>query len=130
MCMLRIAGSLLMLMLTALPAAGQTFSTVCSRRDAPVLGVRDSAFVVDGQPKFPVLISYLDAMRASPAALESDFAFLRSKGIDGVRIFPLWIRDAGTPTAQKAEATLLDSDGKIRSPERWQVFTAILNKAA
>lgn len=37
---------------------------------------------------------YFDALRASDATLEADFAWLRGRGIDGVRIFPNWWRCA------------------------------------
>ncbi len=37
---------------------------------------------------------YFDALRASDATLEADFAWLRRHGIDGVRIFPNWWRCA------------------------------------
>ncbi len=35
-------------------------------------------------------MSYFDALRASDATLEADFAFLRRHGLDGVRILPNW----------------------------------------
>jgi hypothetical protein len=35
-------------------------------------------------------VSYFDALRASDATLEADFAFLRRHGLDGVRILPNW----------------------------------------
>ena len=31
---------------------------------------------------------------------------------------------------QKPDATLLDSDGRVRSDERWQHFSTVLQKAA
>src|SRR5438132_1128764 len=59
---------------------------------APVLGIAGPAFTLDGRPRFLLLVSYFDALRASDAALEADFAFLRRSGVDGVRIFPNWWR--------------------------------------
>lgn len=97
----------------------------CERQNAPVLQTRGAELLIDGVPSFAVLVSYFDAMRASAAALETDFAFLASKGVRGVRIFPLWIRDD-----QRADATLVDANGRVRSPERWTHFTGILEKAA
>lgn len=110
----------------SVPAAdAQTFAQSCMRQSAPVLRTSGLTLVRDGQPSFLVLVSYFDAMRASDAALDSDFAFLKSKGIDGIRIFPLWVY--GT---QKPDATLLDANGRLRSEERWKHFVSILQKAA
>jgi hypothetical protein len=55
--------------------------------------------------------------------------FLESEGVSGLRIFPLWVREAGLPGAQKPDATLLDSNGRIRSQERWDHFAAVLKRA-
>ena len=111
-------------------SVAQTFNQVCTARAAPVLEARGTQLTVDSQPRFLVLVSYFDAMRASRAAIESDFAFLKQKGVDGIRIFPTWIRDAGLPTAQTPDATLLKSDGSIRSQERWDHFAFVLGRAA
>ncbi len=108
----------------------QAFDRECTAPTPPYLQTHGSQLLVDGQPRFLVLVSYFDVMRATPAAIESDFAFLKSKGVDGVRVFPTWIHEAGLPSAQKPDATLLDSDGRIRSQERWDHFRAALLKAA
>jgi hypothetical protein len=60
----------------------------------PRLAVDGSRFTIDGTPRFLVLVSYFDALRASDAVLDADFAWLRRHGIDGVRIFPNWWRCA------------------------------------
>ena len=112
------------LSLTGPAANAQTFTQSCTRQSAPVLQRSGLNLLTDGQPSFLVLVSYFDAMRASEAALDRDFAFLKSKGVDGIRIFPLWVY--GT---QKPDATLLDADGRIRSDERWRHFDSILRKA-
>lgn len=106
-------------------ADAQTFAQSCTRQSAPVLATSGSTLLRDGQPSFLVLVSYFDAMRASEAALNSDFAFLKNKGIDGIRIFPLWVY--GT---QEPNATLLNANGRLRSEERWKRFVSILQKAA
>ena len=64
------------------------------RAQPPVLGVDGPRFTVDGTPRFLLVVSYFDALRASDATLEADFAWLRRHGIDGVRIFPNWWRCA------------------------------------
>jgi hypothetical protein len=61
---------------------------------APVLGLTADRFTVDGRVRFLVLVSYFDALRASDATLESDFAYLRRHGIDGIRVFATWWRCA------------------------------------
>jgi hypothetical protein len=58
----------------------------------PVLAIEGARFTVDGRARFLVFVSYFDALRASDAALETDFAFLRRHRLDGVRIFPNWWR--------------------------------------
>jgi hypothetical protein len=60
----------------------------------PALAVRGAQFTVDGTPRFLLLVSYFDALRASDATLNADFAWLRRQRIDGVRIFPNWWRCA------------------------------------
>ena len=60
-----------------------------------MLGVDGPRFTVDGTPRFLLVVSYFDALRAADATLEADFAWLRRHGIDGVRIFPNWWRCAG-----------------------------------
>jgi hypothetical protein len=101
-------------LLTASRAFAQDFRDHRARHIGPVVTARGTDLLVDKQPRFTVLVSYFDAMRASPAALERDFAFLKSKGIGGIRIFPLWINFAGTPNPQDKDATLLDADGRVR----------------
>src|SRR3954454_19967477 len=58
----------------------------------PILGIAAAAFTIDHRPRFLLLVCYFDALRASDAALEGDFTFLRRAGLDGVRIFPNWWR--------------------------------------
>jgi hypothetical protein len=58
----------------------------------PRLATAGAAFTIDGQPRFLLLVSYFDALRASDAALETDFAFFAAHGLDGVRVFPNWWR--------------------------------------
>jgi hypothetical protein len=80
-------------------AAGPTIARVSAPAPraapaAPGLGIRGPAFTVDGRPRFLLLVSYFDALRASDATLAADFAWLRRQGLDGVRIFPNWWRCA------------------------------------
>lgn len=47
-------------------------------------------FTVNGTPQFLVFVSHFDAMDVSTTNLNSDFAYLHGKGVDGIRIFPNW----------------------------------------
>jgi hypothetical protein len=96
----------------------------------PRLGVSGDRFTVNGTPRFLVLVSYFDAMDATPATLRSDFAFLRAHGIDGVRIFPNWWDcDAPTTCHRPSPRTLLDASGKLR-PGRLDRLQEVLTIAA
>jgi hypothetical protein len=109
----------------ATTAEAQGFADLCRATTAPLLETSGRQLTLDGRPTFIVLVSYFDAMRASSEALQRDFAFLKSKGVRGVRLFPLWIAEG-----QQAEATLLDGRGRIRNDERWRHFEGILKTAA
>lgn len=56
----------------------------------PRIGISGDSFTINRQPRFLVLISYFDAMRASEETLGIDFQYLREHGFDGIRIFPNW----------------------------------------
>jgi hypothetical protein len=84
-------------------------------RQPPALGIAGAQFTVDGTPRFLVLVSYFDALRAPDAVIEADFAWLRRHGIDGVRIFPNWWRcDAGKCGGHPGDDTLMAPDGTLR----------------
>ena len=55
---------------------------------ATSLGISGARFSLDGQQKFLVLASYFDGLD-SPTST-ADLVYLKSKGFDGVRIFPNW----------------------------------------
>ena len=124
-----IAVIVAMALVHAADVRAQTFKETCTATTPPRLEAAGTNLLVNGKPRFSVFVSYFDVMRASPAAIEQDLAFLKSKGAQGIRIFPLWIREAGMASAQKPDATLLDADGKVRSQERWDHFAGALKKA-
>src|SRR5689334_23821894 len=72
------------------------------------LAVQGDHFTVNGQPRFLAFISYFDALDATDNT--ADFQFLRSQGIDGVRVFPNWWTVAGQTFA---DDTLIRSDGSL-----------------
>ncbi len=91
-----------------------------------VLTTQFDQFLVNGRPKFLVFVSYFDAMRASDATLDSDFQYMRSKQVDGIRILPNWL-DWGTPPVPAGD-TLMDANGDLR-PARLTRLKQVLNKA-
>jgi hypothetical protein len=112
------------------------FTLACVRRDAavapPSLGISGDHFVVDGQPKFLLFVSYYDAMRRGDAgadALDADFAFFRDT-VDGVRMFVNWLAYDCAPAPDRDEATdtLFALDGL--SEARWPSFQRVLAKAS
>ena len=98
-------------------AGAQAPPAVAPRQQPPVLGVDGSRFTVDGTARFLIVVSYFDALRASDATLEGDFAWLRRHGIDGVRIFPNWWRCAAVRQCggHPGDDTLMAApDGSLR----------------
>ena len=69
-----------------------------------------------GQEKFFVVVSYFDALRASDSTLDSDFTYLKSKGVDGIRIFPNWW-NWNNGDRQAATDTLIDENGNLRQSQ-------------
>lgn len=76
------------------------------------LGIDEEMFTVNGTRKFLVFVSYFDAMDVTATNLHSDFAYLRSKGVAGIRIFPNWWDVAGSLYASD---TLIAFNGTLRS---------------
>ena len=79
-----------------------------------------------GQTKYLVFVSYFDALRASDSTLDSDFAYLTSKGIGGIRIFPNWWK--GFDYNNVPGDTLMDSSGNLRAAQLSELKN-VLNKA-
>jgi hypothetical protein len=100
-------------------------------REPPVLGVSGTRLTVDGTPRFLLVVSYFDALRAADAVLELDFAWLRRHGIDGVRVFPNWWRCQAMDRCggHPGQDTLMAPDGSLR-PDPLARLRAVLAKAA
>lgn len=114
-------------------AAALAAATAGPRAAAPPkVGASAASFTIDGAPRFLLLVSYFDALRASDAILDQDFSWLRANGIDGVRIFPNWWRCeaqrrcGGHPGAD----TLFEAPSGRPRPDRLQRLQAVLAKAA
>lgn len=72
-------------------------------------------------------MSYFDGLRASDAILDSDFAYLRSKGIDGVRVMAnWWVAGIGS---YYGSDTLVTGSGGVNTAT-YNRLRVLLNKAA
>ncbi|MCX6807656.1 MAG: hypothetical protein NTZ80_02545, partial [Patescibacteria group bacterium] len=100
-----------------------TYEIVCSKDQACQL--RGLRFF--DQDKFRVFADYADALNASESTLDSDFAFLKAKNIDGIRIFPNWWSVSGN-SRKYSSSTLIDSSGNLREAGLEKLQT-ILEKA-
>lgn len=89
-------------------------------------------FVVDGQARMLLMISYFDGIREydwSPSEVANDFSYLRARRIDGVRVFPnFWDYSPDYATASYSSGTLFDSNGAFR-PGRLDALKGFLNTA-
>ena len=128
-------------MLTAHAVTAQTLT----------LAVQGDHFTVSGAPRFLLMVSYFDAMRRANAAnpnvpdpvtpsqtcqaghncgdLDTDFAYFKLHGYDGVRIFPNWRSCGPDPydglmTASGDQATL-----PAETDATWLRFRHVLDRA-
>lgn len=96
------------------------------------LGIREENFTVNGTSKFLVFVSYFDALDVSATNLHSDFAYLRQRGVDGIRIFPNWwdvrqdVWSAPSQTYYPAPDTVIAGNGSLRN---WTKFLQVLDIA-
>src|SRR6185295_4503087 len=81
------------------------------------LTIQGDRFAIDDKPKFLVFISYFAAMNA--VNITADLKYLKSKGFDGVRIWP----NLNTGPVQ-----LMRSDGSLR-PDGLSTLKFILDRA-
>ena len=103
----RLPRLVLFLLILAVPVAAR----------AQRLSIQGDRFAIDDKPKFLVFISYFAAMNAvNPTA---DLKYLRSKGFDGVRIWP----NLNTGPVQ-----LMRADGSL-TPDGLSTLKFILDRA-
>jgi hypothetical protein len=62
------------------------FTLAAAAADAQTLSIQGDRFAVDGVPKFLTFMSYYGGMGAPDVA--ADFKFMRSRGFDGIRLWP------------------------------------------
>jgi hypothetical protein len=96
------------------------------------LTVRGDRFLVDGQEKFLLFVSYFDALRLASAGgdVGADLEYIRSLGYDGVRILPNWFKYCareGSPEEFPGDG--LFSTTAIQEPQ-WAAFKSILDAAS
>ena len=129
----RIIAFLVMLLLALVVPVWPAPATPAPPQRTPprlALGVERDHFTVNGQAQFLVLVSYFDALRASDETLESDFAYLKAKGINGIRIFPNWWdwNDQAVPKIRFSKRTVFDAQGNLRAEPLVRLRT-VLDKA-
>jgi len=79
-----------------------------AQTQAQTLSIQGDRFAIDGTPRFLMFISYFGAMGAGN--LSADLRLIRSKGFDGIRIWPLLFTG---PQLMRADGTL-DPDALTR----------------
>lgn len=82
-------------------------SSATGQRRASVLGVRDTQFVIDGQPRFLLGVSLFDALGQTPPR-DTDLDQIAAWGITIVRVWSHWSRPIYGPDG------FLTSDGRAR----------------
>jgi hypothetical protein len=99
---------------------------------AQTLGIDGPRFTIDGRPKFLLFVSYFDGLRRAAAGngtgdVDTDFAYLRRAGFDGVRLMANWQYTCGG--GPDDDQKLLAADGTINEA-MWPVFVRFLERAA
>jgi hypothetical protein len=100
---------------------------------AQTLGIEGNRFTIDGRQKFLLFVSYFDGLRRANANggsgdLDTDFAYLKRIGYDGIRLLPNWQYDCGSGPTDDGQK-LLAANGTINEP-MWPVFVRLLERAA
>jgi hypothetical protein len=110
----------------------------------PALGVSGAQLTVNDEPRFLLFVSYFDALRrvcpettgdcrGREGDIDTDLAYFKAHGIDGIRILPNWYHyasgakanDDGLFTADGAESTT----ARMRR-DKWNVLIHVLERAA
>jgi hypothetical protein len=98
-----------------------------------VLGVEGDRFTIDGRPKFLFFVSYFDGLRRANAGtgtgdVDTDFAYLKRIGVDGIRLLPNWQYDCGRGPVDD-DQKLFRPDGAINE-SMWPVLIRLIERAA
>ncbi len=96
------------------------------------LSISGNKFILGGTAKFLMLAGYFDGMDSGNVSADLDY--LKSKGIDGVRVFPNWWNWIGkandsTQDDDYDDNTLFNSNGTIKS-DRLNKLKQIIESAA
>ena len=97
--------------LFALAILAWTFSSATGQTTA-ALSIQGDHFALNGEAKFLVLAGYFDGLDAGNVGADLDY--LKSKGIDGVRVFPNWW-DYSNGNFTGNERTVIDRGGGVRA---------------
>ncbi len=84
----------------------------------PAFGAQGSRFLVDGEPRFLLFVSYFDGLQRPADVRPADLAWLKARGVDGVRVWPNW-----------SPPRLMDADGRV-SGSRMRDLSAFVDAAA
>jgi hypothetical protein len=130
---------------TAVASVAGTFVVAATMVTGPLtLGVSGPSFTIAGEPRFLLFVSYFDALRrvCAEAAgdcrgregdIDSDLAWFKRHGIDGIRILPNWYHYASGDKANDDALFTARSAGagpaRIR-PHKWRVLQYVLDRAA
>jgi hypothetical protein len=112
------------------PALALALLALGSSAGAQTLGIDGNRFTVDGRPRFLLFVSYFDGLRRASygGEVDTDFAYLKRIGFDGIRLLVNWQYPCGSGPADDA-SKLFVSDGTINEP-MWKVFVRVLERAA
>jgi hypothetical protein len=101
-----------------------------SSAGAQTLGIDGNRFTVDGRPRFLLFVAYFDGLRRASygGEVDTDFAYLKGIGFDGIRLLVNWQYPCGSGPADDA-SKLFVGDGTINEP-MWTVFVRVLERAA
>ena len=100
------------------------FFAFVSNASATTLGINGTKFTINNQVKFLVLVSYFDALDAQN--LNADLDYLKSNGVDGIRILPNWW--ANGQGGNYSNTVLIDSSGNI-SPGQLNILKNVITQA-
>jgi len=88
------------------------------KESAPRLGVKGTAFTLNGEPTFLLGISYYGGLGASEETIKRDLADIKKHGFNWIRVWATW-------SAFENDVSAVDADGKPREEHlkklRWLV---------
>jgi len=113
----------LVTLIAALPLSIRPYAAVPAPTTALELTIRSTSprFEINEVPTFLLMVSYFDGMDQGGSNINTDLAWLASKGVNGIRVFANWWHaeldgnDFPIESYSHTNTTLCDSDGDLRS---------------